>query len=211
MKTLAKLIIYGLLYVILQGGCMTDSKNKTELDSVPQNPVKFDELLRKDERVKQLAVEYAFTPPVPVEQSSEQHKVVVFSFRLKGLPPQAPRVLSPDYRVVADYPSGKVESIERVTPSQLDLTLNETGDLGEVQIPQNFKSLTYEENEKIDKEFHNIYADTLDAYLNNRSLSKQLCRRSLELLPIFAKSPLIPLLHNTSSSFFVAIERCASE
>ena len=96
---------------------MIDSENKADLNYNSQEPAKFDELLRKDERVKELAVEYAFTPPVPVEQQTEQHKVIVFAFRLSGLPPQAPKVLPPDYRIVADYP--RQEKLKVLSASRL--------------------------------------------------------------------------------------------
>ena len=186
---------------------MTNSENEEHYNSALQTSVDFNQLLRKDERIKTFAVEYAFTPPVPIEQQ----KVIVFAFRLSGLPPQMPKVLPPDYRIIAQYPAGKVESVERVTTAQLNLALVDGESLGEVQLPPSLMVKTYEENEAMDKEFHRIYTTIIDAYLANRSLSPPSCRRALELLPVFAKSPLIPLLRTTSPNFFGALDRCAKQ
>lgn len=205
MKIPATLLICAITFVLLAEGCATNSENEDHYDSAPQTPIDFNQLLRKDERVKKFAVEYAFTPPVP----TEKQKVVVFAFRLSGLPPQMPKVLPPDYQIVADYPAGKVESVERVTPAQLNLTLTNGQSLGKVQIPQKLMVKTYEENEAMDKEFHSIYAASIDAYLANRPLSPSACRRVLELLPIFAQALLVPLLHHTSPDFFAFIDNCA--
>jgi hypothetical protein len=171
---------------------MIDSGNKENRNSTPQASVNFTELLRKDERVKKLAVEYAFTPPVPLEQ--EIHKVVVFVFMTSRKPGVSFKVSPPDYRIVADYPSAKVNSVERVKPADIGLTVAEGEYLGEVKVV----SVPYEELEARDKEFERLQNATLEAYFAQRQLVQSSCRRLLELLPIKATEPLMPLLRKTS-------------
>lgn len=184
---------------------MIDSKREGDLASTPQAPTDFNELLRKDERVKKLALEYAFTPPVPLEQ--EAGKVVTFVFMTARRPGVSFKVSPPDYRIIADYPSAKVSSVERVKPVDIGLNVAEGEYLGEVKIVQ----VPYEELESRDKEFNSLHSTALSQHFAQRSMTSLQCRRLSELLPIKTTEPLMPLLRKTSPTFFDQLDSCAKQ
>lgn len=192
---------------MIVGGCTADARKPANQTLTEQPPVQFRSLLKRDESIKRFAVEFIYTPPVPVENG----KVVVYAFQLRGLPPQPPKVLAPDYRIIAEYPSGDVVSIEQVTAAQLGLTLIDNRHIGEVRLPQEYRSKGYKEFEVLEQEFERAYADAVEAALAGRALPPPLCRRLQELLPIFAKEPLIPLLRKTNPTFFDELDRCAKQ
>ena len=148
-------MVSSFLFTFLSVGCAIDSESKINNDSDSRQSVRFDELLRKDERVKKFAVDYAYTPPVPLEQNSD--KVIVYAFMTARHPGVSFDVSPPDYRITAEFPSAKIVNLEKVKPVDLGLDIAEGEYLGQVKIV----SIPYEEIAAKDKEFQQIQSDVL--------------------------------------------------
>lgn len=201
MKFINTTLNYILLCAVLLGGCMIDNPNQSQGAGKS-----FLERLDANPEIQQLADEYAYTPPVPVEQSKDT--VIIYAY-MQADRATNPKTLPPRYRITAAYPSLKVSKVEAVTPEQLGLSLIEGRHLGEVRLPEPYASMPYNKFEEVKQEFEKTYSAGLDAYFAKQQLPSAQCRRIKELLPIFAQEPLVPLLHTTSPSFFAFVDNCA--
>lgn len=166
----------------------------------------FLQRLDANPEIQELADEYAYTPPVPFEQS--KNTVVIFAY-MQADRATIPKTLPPRYRITAEYPSLKVTKIEAVTPQQLNLNLIEGKHLGAVRLPEPYASMSYKDYEAVQQEFETVYSAALNAHFNKQQLPQTQCVKIKELLPIFAREPLVPLLRNTSPAFFAFIDNCA--
>ena len=177
--------------------------NSENVNQSTQTHETFENLLLGDKQIRELADEYAYTPPVPLEQNF--NKVIVYAFMTARHPGVSFDVSPPDYRITAEFPSAKIVNLEKVKPVDLGLDVGEGQYLGQVKVV----SIPYEEIAAKDKEFQQVQSDVLEAYLKQRQIPSPACRRWLELLPNKATEPLMPLLRKTSPNFFDAVDRCA--
>jgi hypothetical protein len=133
----------------------------------------------------------------------------VYAYRLRGFPPQAPKVVAPTQRFLVEYPSGRVAATQRLDPAKLPVAPSDGDTYGDVVLPPPFAGMRYPEYGEKQAEFDRAYAAGLDAYFAGRPLEQQIARQVLEQLPAFAKPPLVPLLRATSPEFFHYLELAA--
>lgn len=174
----------------------------------PGETKSFQERLDANPQIQDIADEYAFTPPVPLATGEQQ--VVVYAY-MQTDRTTVPKVLPPRYLINADFPALKVSELETVTPEKLGLTLIEGRHLGEVRLPEKYAKMPYDKFAELKKEFEKVYSATVKAYLNKTTASAAECKRAVELLPIFASEPLLPLLKKTNPAFFDELEKCSKQ
>lgn len=167
----------------------------------------FRQRLEATPEVQALSVETAYSYPVPAGKGT----VVVYAYRLRGRPPQAPKVSAPRLRLVAEYPAGRVLRVEELTPAALNVPLQPDGTLGDFHMPDGYRRLRYEEFLRKQGEFDRFYDAALSAWLAGRPIAPEAAARVLEELPVFAKSPLVPVLKAASPEFFRALEAARPE
>ena len=187
-----------LLSLLFQIACtMNSEENKTQT-----SPLEFKKLLRRDATVGRLAIEYAFTPPVPTMDGWS----VILVYMTPGLPPRGFRLNAPDYLISAQYPSGVVRSLQPVTPAQLTLAGRDLGLLHVV-------NWSYEEGEASRNEFDRIYSKLIDSFaMGGKGFpSEKDCHRFKELWPLFVPEQLLPALRHASPKFMEFADHCASE
>jgi hypothetical protein len=152
--------------------------------------------------VQALAVETAYSYPVPADAGT----VLVYAYRLRGRPPQAPKVSAPRCRLVAEYPAGRVLRVEELTPAALAVPLQPDGTLGDFHMPDAYRRLPYDEFLRKQAEYDRVYEAALSAYLAGRPVAPEAAVRVLDELPVFAKGPLVPVLKAASPAFFRYLE-----
>jgi len=165
---------------------------------------KFMRRLAADSQVQRLMPDgggNVMSVPVPLESG----EAVIFIHRISGLPPKRPQVYAPHLRVNAAYPSGKVISVEAVTPSPPGILTAEDESPGEAAKPE----LSSDEFALLREEFERLYSAAINAYLTEQSPNPDRCRRLLELLPTATRVQLLPLLRRANPHFFDFIDRCA--
>ena len=177
------------------------------VESQTNTAASFQERLDANPQIQNIADEYAFTPPIPLANTNR--KVVVFAYMQTDRTTAAPKVLPPRYKINADFPALKVIEIESIKQEQLGLTLMDNRYLGLVQLPDKYKKMPYDEFANLKKEFERLYSASVEAYFDKKQQPVADCRRVIELLPIFASEPLIPLLQKINPSFFEEIKNCS--
>lgn len=163
----------------------------------------FKKSLGQEREIRTLPDEIAFSPPVPLADG----KVVVYLYNLRGHPPNPPAVSVPKYRLTADYPSGKLLSLEAFGTMPADLAPKDGVTLGIVNNPPEYKNIPFARYNALETEFNSLYSVALDTYFANRPMDPGQCKRLAELLTVFGKAPLIPLLERANPLFFKHI-RC---
>ncbi len=187
-----------LLTIILQAACTMNS----EESQTHTSPLDFGKLLRNNAAIGRLAIEYAFTPPLPASDGNS----LVLAYMTPGIPARGFRVNAPDYLISAQYPSGVVHSLQPVTPAQLTLPGHDLG-------PVHVVSWTYEEGEANRRDFNRIYSKLLESFgMGGKGFpSEKDCHRFKELWPLFVPEQLLPALRHVSPKFMESADHCASE
>jgi hypothetical protein len=164
---------------------------------------KFNAKLNQSPEAQQMPDEIALSLPVPTGKD----QVVVLAFYMRGRPPVPPGVGIPKYRLTVDYPSGKVTRVERLTSSlPSGITPGKDGVLGHIEVPPEFQNMPYDKYRTLEQEFNHLYSAAIEAYRAERPMDQARCMRLKELLQIFGKPPLFPLLAESNPAFFRMLE-----